>query len=215
MKKTYLFDFDGTLVDSMPYYKRMLARILEDDGIPFDDGIMRTVTPLGVIGTAKYYAEVLGVPRGVDEILDKMAEYALDDYKFRIQPKCGVVEALRALAAAGHSLNILTASPHLSLDPCLERIGIYDLFDNVWSCDDFSTNKANPQIYKAAAERLSVAPSELIFLDDNLHADKCAKSAGVKVVGVYDESSAQSEREMREVCDGYVYQLSELLTLEL
>ncbi len=58
------------------------------------------------------------------------------------------------LKAQGYSLNVLTASPHRMLDACLKRNGIYNLFDNVWSCDDFSTTKSDVQIYHMAAERL-------------------------------------------------------------
>ena len=122
---------------------------------------------------------------------------------------------LRALKAGGASLNVLTASPHLTLDVCLRRLGLYDLFDNVWSCNDFSTTKADPEIYRMAAERIGAPVSEILFLDDNYNADKTAAMAGMKVCGVYDESSREYVEQIKEITDAYVYDFSELLTLAI
>ena len=140
-----------------------------------------------------------------------MHAYAVDAYTNDVPAKRGVVETLRAMKARGDSLNILTASPHAALDPCLGRLGIYDLFTYVWSCDDFGTSKADPHIYRMAAKKLGVAVSDVIFVDDNLGADKTAKAAGMTVYGIYDESSAEYEREIRAVTDDYVREFCELL----
>ena len=56
----YLFDFDGTLVDSMPTYVSVMLRILDENNIKYEDDIVKVITPLGYGGTAKYYKN-LGV----------------------------------------------------------------------------------------------------------------------------------------------------------
>ena len=50
--KTYLFDFDGTLVDSMPSYTAAMLRILDEEGISYGPDIIKIITPLGLNGTA-------------------------------------------------------------------------------------------------------------------------------------------------------------------
>ena len=106
------------------------------------------------------------------------------------------------------SLNILTASPHITLDACLKRLDMFSLFDNVWSCDDFNTTKANPEIYKMVADRLGCEVSDVLFLDDNLNANKTAKQAGMKTCGVYDESSKDYIEDMKSITDYYIYNFS-------
>lgn len=128
--------------------------------------------------------------------------------------KKSVAEVLKKLKENGASLNVLTASPHVTLDPCLKRLGLYDLFDNVWSCDDFNTTKADPEIYRMAAEKMGKSVEEILFLDDNYNADKTAKSAGMKVCGVYDDSSKEYEEEIRSICDYYIYDFAQLIDLE-
>ena len=211
--KTYLFDFDGTLVDSMPTYVSVMLRILDENGIPYGDDIVKTITPLGYVYTAKYYVQ-LGVPMAEEEIIALMTEYAIDEYTHRVPAKANVISVLRTLKARGDDLHVLTASPHATLDPCLKRLGIYDLFTNVWSCEDFGTSKADPEIYRMAAKRIGRPVGEILFLDDNFNADKTAKAAGMQVCGVYDASSEEYTGEIRSVADHYIRDFSELLTLE-
>lgn len=208
--QTYLFDFDGTLVDSMPTYVSVMLRILDEEGIAYDSDIIKIITPLGYHGTAKYFCE-LGVKKSEEELINRMNDYAREEYAHNIPAKDTVIETLRALLKGGASLNVLTASPHAMLDPCLKRLGIFDLFDNVWSCDDFATTKSNPEIYKMAADKIGKPVDSIIFIDDNVNAVKTAKLAGMISYGIYDESSADFIAEMRNVSDRYILKLEELL----
>ena len=206
----YLFDFDGTLVDSMPIYGGVMLRILQENGIPYGEDIIKIITPLGIPGTAEYFIG-MGLNRPKEEIVAQMIAYMVEAYTYRVPAKAHVIEVLRALKARGDGLHVLTASPHDTLDPCLKRLGIYDLFDNVWSCNDFGTTKADPAIYHIAAERIGVPVGEVIFLDDNYNADKTAKSAGMQVYGVYDDSSKEYAQELKAITDKYICDFKELL----
>ena len=128
--------------------------------------------------------------------------------------KSNVIKVLKELKDNGASLNILTASPHVTLDACLKRLKIFDLFDNVWSCEDFSTTKTNPEIYKLVSKKLNVNVKDVLFLDDNLNANLTAKSAGMKVCGVFDESSVDYIEQMKSICDFYIYDFDQLLKIK-
>ncbi len=208
--KTYLLDFDGTLVDSTPSYISAMLRILDENHIPYGDDLVKIITPLGTIGTAKYFIQ-MGLSMSVEEIVELMKKYMLDAYFYHIPAKSNVIAVLKELKAKGASLNVLTASPHITLDACLKRLEMYDLFDNVWSCDDFETTKADPNIYKMAAKKLGVPVEEVLFLDDNLNADQTAKEAGMRVCGVYDDSSKDYAEEIKAATDLYIYDFTELL----
>lgn len=215
MQISYLFDFDGTLVDSMPTYVSSMLRILDENNISYDKSIVKTITPLGLNGTAEYYINDLGINMSKEALILLMKEYMLDAYLYTIPAKQNVVSVLKELKQRGVSLNVLTASPHITLDACLKRLGIFDLFDNVWSCDDFATTKADPEIYVKAAEKMNTTVNKVLFLDDNLNADTVAKSAGMLVCGVYDESSKDYTDQIKSATDFYIYDFKELLDLEI
>ena len=211
--KTYLFDFDGTLVDSMPSYISVMLRILTENNIPYGDDIIKIITPLGYLGTAKYYTEKLGLATPPEKTVELMNKYAYDEYAYNIKAKEYVTETLKFLKEQGCDLHILTASPHSVLDVCLKRLGLFEYFTNVWSCDDFGTTKADPAIYKMAAERIGKPIGDILFLDDNYNADKTAAAAGMMVCGVYDKSSDDYSDEIKSVAHHYITSFKELMTL--
>ncbi len=208
--KKLIFDFDGTLVDSMPYWAQKMIGILERRGIQYPADLLRIITPLGDAGTAKYYIAQFGICQPTEALMEEMDAYALPAYETVIPAKATVADTLSRLKRAGYSLNVLTASPHKMLDVCLKRLGLWELFDNVWSCDDYNTTKSNPEIYRMVAQRLDTVPENCVFFDDNYNALATAKSAGMQVVGVYDDSSRQDRESIEALSSFYIDRFEEL-----
>jgi len=199
----YLFDFDGTLVDSMPTWAGQMTNLLDKRGISYPDNLIEIITPLGTMGCLKYFRSELGMVFKDEEVLQEMLDFALPAYRDTIPAKEGVIDYLKSMKEKGHRLSVLTASPHITLDPCLKRIGIYDIFENVWSCDDFNTTKANPEIYHRVADKLGVKIGDIAFFDDNINAIETAKTAGTYTVGIFDETGKGFIKEMKETADIY------------
>lgn len=212
--KTYLFDFDGTLVDSMPSFIAGVLKELDKRNCKYNDDLIKIITPLGFAGTADYFIKAFALDASIEELIQSFKDNMANEYFYNIPAKSNVIKVLKQLKERGASLNVLTASPHITLDACLKRLNIFELFDNVWSCDDFATTKANPEIYKLVAQKLNVNVKDVLFLDDNLNANLTAKSAGMKVCGVFDESSADYIEQMNGVCDFYIYDFNELLEIK-
>ena len=71
--KYAIFDLDGTLVDSMPVWDRMILDILDKYGVSYPDNILEILTPLGTIGGAEYLIK-LGLDMTVEEIRQAIAQ---------------------------------------------------------------------------------------------------------------------------------------------
>ena len=205
----YIFDFDGTLVDSMPYWAGAHISALEEHGIPVPDGFVNTITPLGNLGASKYTVS-LGLECSLDEYLTALNTRLYSEYTTRVPLKAHVKDTLQKLRKAGHRLFVLTASPHLYLDDCLCLHGVHDLFDEVWSIDDFGMVKSYTAIYLAAAERIGASVSECVFVDDNEIAITTARAAGMYAVAVFDESSADRRESIAAAVDKYIDTFAEL-----
>ena len=209
----WLFDFDGTLVDSMGYWAGAMVSVLDKYDIKYEEDIISIITPLGTKGTVKYF-QTLGLDLSEEAIRSEIFDILTPIYLDTIMLKPGVKNCLSKMKASGYKLHVLTASPHVWLDPCLVRNGIAELFENIWSCDDdFGKGKNDPDIYISAAARIGTAVENVTFLDDNINADKAAKLSGMRVIGVYDKSSASDESDMRNITDSYVYDFLELQTM--
>ena len=210
MKKYYIFDFDGTLVDSMPCWSNKMLNILNKSKVNYPNDIITTIATLGDNASIDYFINVLGVGFDRQLMLNMMDQYALPKYRDEILLKEHVKSKLIQLYKQGHSLNVLTASPHKMLDPCLRRNGIYDLFDNVWSTDDFCLTKSNPEIYLKALELLSCNICDAIFVDDNPIAIDTANRAGLFTVGVYDETGKDFESLLKSNSNKFIYSFKDL-----
>ena len=210
--KNWLFDFDGTLVDSMPVYAAVMKSVLDENNIPYGDDLIRVITPLGYHDTAVYFQKI-GLQMEKDQILSVIQSRMIDAYTHRVPAKRHVIQTLRELKNRGCSLNVLTASPHMTMDPCLKRLGITELFDHIWSCEDFGMNKANPDIYHQAAAQMGVSVRNVLLLDDNPNADRAARQAGMKVCGVYDEFTSDFADEMKRENDYYIDDFQQLLNI--
>ncbi len=205
MKKTLIFDFDGTLVDSMPYWSRAMLQLLDAKGIGYPPDIIARITPLGNVGAVDYFRNELGLQISDEDAVTFIVTHMLPHYRDKILLKDGVSSFLQKARAQGYTLAILTASPHITLDPCLKRNGIYDLFDAVWSCEDFGKTKSDPTIYTDAAARLHTTTENCIFFDDNIHAIATAKAAGMTTIGVYDPSGDSFADELKTTATQYIY----------
>lgn len=209
MKLNYLFDFDGVLVDSMPVWAGTYVKMLQSNGIPVPEGFVRKITPLGNSGAADCLIEA-GLPMSKEDITAfAMSRYDYE-YSHNVTLKPNVEKTLRKLVANGNSVHVLTGSSHRYVDPCLKRHGIFDLFENIWSVDDFPYTKAQPEIYFEAAKRLSASVSDCVFFDDNFVAISTAAKTGMRTVAVYDGSSADFWERMKETADRCITDFSEI-----
>lgn len=211
MKNIYVFDMDGTLIDSMGHFAEGMVNILREDKIDYPDDIVNIITPLGTIKTIELFSQ-MGVRGSYEEIGKRMADNMVYLYSEVIKLKPYVKNYLTKLKNEGKKLYVLTASPHLTVDVCLENNGVYDMFSEVWSSDDFAPLTKNmPDIYKALADRVGCSVDDIIFFDDNILALENAKKAGVYTVGVYDEYYPVPKEDVKAMADKYVMSFEELL----
>ncbi len=210
MKYTYIFDFDGTLVDSAQSWADIYIDALTDNGINPPEDFLDTIFPLGPLKATEYTIS-LGLDISLNEYLKIVHEKMLDMYLHRVQLKPNVFKALKELKENGCSLNILTATAHLYVDDCLKRLGIFECFDNIFTIDDFGHLKSEKIIYEKTAKKIGVDVNDCIFFDDNFTAIKTAKEAGMKTVAVYDDLSKKAITKLKSIADLYIFDFSEII----
>ncbi len=209
--KAAIFDFDGTLMDSMPDWCRKMLYQLDAAGICYPSDIIRRITPMGDVKAAAYF-QTLGLKKSTEDILDGMRKYALDAYSNRIVPKSGVVAYLQLLQTAGVPMCVLTASPREMITPCLARNGMTHYFEFTRSCDEMRLAKSQTEIYHATAALLGLTVTDCVFFDDNIVALRTAKAAGLRTVAVFDETSRADWEEIQAIADLAIISFEQLLS---
>ena len=209
MNTYHIFDMDGTLTDSMGYIARSVLQVLDENHVSYSPDIIETVTPLGYPNTARLF-QTMGVPGTVEEIVARFMEILHLTYANDVPLKSGVADYLRRLKAEGYRLCVLTGSPHLLTDVCLQRNGLWDLFDHVWSVDDFGLPKDNPLIYRRIQEQLGCAAADITLYDDNLAACTTAANCGWNTVGVRDRQKEDIWAQLQQTAHRYVMDFAEI-----
>ena len=76
-----------------------------------------------------------------------------------------------------------------------------DYFEFLLSCETVGAGKRSPLVYQESARRLGTVPGEIAVYEDALYAVQTAKAAGFHVVGVYDDSAADSWQAIEQESD--------------
>ena len=98
--------------------------------------------------------------------------------------------------------------------PCAKRFGFEELFEGIFAVDSFHTTKAKKEAYEIVAEKIGVPCETCLFFDDNYTNLVTAKSVGMRVFGVKDPFSKDSEEKIKGVSERYIQNFSEVLEIE-
>lgn len=205
MKYPYaIFDMDGTLLDSMPYWKELGGNYLRQKGFTPPEDLGRILASLTMEEGALYFKQEFGIAGTAQEIVADIYQLLRREYEEEIQAKPGVADYIRCLREHGVKMCIATATDTYMAEPALRRLGLWDSFDFVLDCSESGSGKTNPVIYDQAAARLGGSRENTLVFEDAYHAVHTAHEAGYCVVGVYDPSQSARESEIREMSDYYI-----------
>ena len=198
-KKFAIFDMDGTLIDSMVFWKNLATEYLTSKGIlqiPAD--ILEQIKPMTMSESAALFRREFGLTGDVEAQMNEMME---DHYRNDIPLKPGAWEYLENLHRQGVRMCVASATAEHLMESCLTRLGVRQYFEFLLSCETVGAGKRSPLVYQESARRLGTVPGEIAVYEDALYAVQTAKAAGFHVVGVYDDSAADSWQAIEQESD--------------
>lgn len=204
--KGAIFDLDGTLLDSMGVWDQVDADFLSKRGLPVPDDYATTVAAMQFQQVAEYTIARFNLPDTAEEVMEEWDEMARVMYATVVQAKPGAVDYLARLKAAGVRMAVATSLPPQLREPAMEHVGIRGFFDEVVSVDDVGdVGKDRPDVYLHAARLLGVEPEDCTVFEDLLVGMKSAKSVGMAVWAMHDDSSAGDWPEICDLADGVLF----------
>jgi HAD superfamily hydrolase (TIGR01509 family) len=173
-----VFDWDGTIVDTMAMIYRANVASLRHYGITMSrEWFRERYTP----DWRKGYEE-LGIP---EHLWDEMAgRWASEMAKMRPRAMPWARGALRDLRRHGVRVGLVTASTRGVVEPNLERLNLAGVFETAWYSDDVALSKPHPEALERALEELGVAAADTVYIGDTLVDLEMATAAGAAFVAV-------------------------------
>ena len=207
-----IFDFDGTLADSMWVWDDVDRKFLAKRNIPFSDEYGEMIAVLGFELGAEYTVEHFHLDEDPADIVNEWKETAEDGYATQVMLKPGARDYLHYCKECGTHLAIATSLQRHLLEPALKNNGVFGMFDAICICDELQCGgKANPTVYEEAARRIGVPIDRCAIFEDVVVPAKSAKSTGAYVVGVMDHHKQQATAELKKVVDRFIMGFDELL----
>lgn len=212
----YIFDFDGTLADTMGVWRNLVEGYLIEQGFNLPEERMREVMYLtstrGLEGGATIVFEQLGITANPADVALRWTRECVAEYENNVQLKPYAREYLEHLKAQGAKLSIATSGGPEPLLAAMRANGIDHLFDGiVCAAEVTDKGKRVPDVFLEATCRMGVSVQNCAVLEDIATNASVAKSAGFHVIGVYDPNPQQDEKALREVADQFVMGFEELL----
>lgn len=178
-RQAVLFDWDGTIVDSVPALFEADTAICRRLEIPFDREIFkRAFSP----NWRRMY-ETLGI--AAEQIEIAVSVWAETFHSGDTMSFPGVKRALTRLAACGYLLGIVTGGSRAAIEPQLERLGLAELLSIRVFGDEPIDGKPDPAPLLLALERAGgIRPGDAVYVGDALDDMRMAASAGVVGIGI-------------------------------
>ena len=208
-KQFAIFDMDGTLIDSMIFWKNLATEYLISKGvksIPAD--VLERIKPMTMSESAALFKRAFGLLGDPEAEMNAMMDA---HYKNDIPLKPGVPEYLKMLRNRGVRMCVASATAEDLMESCLTRLGVRDCFDFLLSCETVGAGKRSPLVYHVSAKKLGTTPQKIAVYEDALYAVQTAKEAGYYVVGVYDDSAAENWRTIEKLADEIILNWEEVV----
>ena len=181
---TFLFDLDGTLIDSIDLILRSYRHTMRihraNEPLPPDDVWMHGLgTPLRV-----QFRHWTDDATEIDAMVATYREYNLSHHDTLAKPYEGVTAAVLRLHATGKRLGLVTSKFKAGAERGLKLVGLDRAFEIIIGADSVTHPKPHPEPVLKALDLLGADPAQTVFIGDSRHDLECGRAAGVKTAAV-------------------------------
>jgi len=178
-----LWDMDGTLVDTEPYWIECEFAMAEKYGGEWDDADALQLVGNNLVDSGRYIKERWGVDLTPEEIVEELLDRVVEKVQSDVPWRPGALELLAALDDADVRCGLVTMSYGRFVAPILAHLPP-ETFRVVVTGDQVEFGKPHPEPYLTAAAALGVPPEECLAIEDSNTGAKSAEAAGCTVLVV-------------------------------
>ena len=205
-----IFDMDGTLINSMYKWNRVIMEYIANLGVKPDEEFIKKIKTKTLLTSIDYIHETFDIKKTTDDGLNFIYYTIKNGYMNEFDLKPGVREALSKLKSMGIKMAVATATEsHLAI-PALEKQGILDYFEFVQTCKSVGYHKYEEEYWKCALQKLGGNVDNTVVFEDALYCIETVNKMGFKIVGITDESTKNDYCLIEEKVEQYIDSYNDL-----
>ena len=194
----YIFDLDGTLIQSMHVWEDAVMRLFDRLNLKMDiDEARDAFSAMKFTEVLEALIQHFQLPMSVKELYGMVIDDVREQYTYTVQAVEGAVDYVKKCAAAGKRMCVVTANDVPLTEAVLRRLGILQDMAFILSSEESGLTKRTPQMAEEAMRRLQLKPQECVMLEDSLYSMKSAKAAGCYVIAI----ASPEAKDYAQICE--------------
>ena len=203
----FIFDCDGTLVNSSPVWGHAQTELLRLHGVDVTVDDFAQFEHLSLEDECQAYHDTWGIGEGGEQLYRELGEILIDGYS-KVPPREGLLAFLEQAKAAGIAMCVATSTPAELVQSALAGAGLDAYLEFVTTTGEAGRSKQFPDVYELALRRLEERHGHKFerawVFEDAVFGLKSSGAAGFKRVGIYDLHGRMERDEVRANCDIFV-----------
>ncbi|WP_239459889.1 HAD family hydrolase [Nocardioides daejeonensis] len=183
LPRAVLWDMDGTLVDTEPYWIEAEYELAERWGGTWSEADALALVGNDLLESGRYIRERMGIDRTPEQIVDALLDGVVARVSERVPWRPGARRLLAELRVAGVANALVTMSYQRFVTPILAELPAGS-FDLVITGDQVVNGKPHPEPYLTAVAKLGLDPSEVLVIEDSNTGARSAVAAGCPLLVV-------------------------------
>lgn len=196
-----IFDFDGTLVDSLWVWEKVDRNFFEKHNLEMTPDYLKTIEGMSFRDCAKYVIEKFGLKSTVEEIMEGFIKDAEYEYANDVKFKEGAIELLKWLDKKGIKYGIATSGNIKLVNSCLEANKMQDVFKIISTTGTEHRSKPFPDVYQSVADKLGVNRNKCVVIEDTCTGLEGAKNAHMTSVHIKDTHNKKDWERASKLAD--------------
>jgi HAD superfamily hydrolase (TIGR01509 family) len=178
-----VFDMDGVLIDSEPVWERVRRGFVASRGGHWPADAQDRMMGMSTAEWSAYISADFGIDLTPQQVAEQVIAAMKAEYEQHLPLLPGAIDAVRSLAAQW-PLGLASSSPRSLIESVLSTADLGSAFAAVVSSEEVPLGKPAPDVYVAAAERLSVSPKACAAIEDSSNGLRSASAAGFTVIAI-------------------------------
>ncbi|MDA0155679.1 HAD family phosphatase [Vibrio sp. Makdt] len=193
MYEVYLFDMDGTLVNSEPLKGKALALACLDYGATVDHNIYKEVMGESWQVVTNHFFKHADIAPSLSEFTLAFRSHYERMLGEQLELNDGAKAYLESLKLAGKKCGVVSSAATWMVENILTSLKLEDTFDLVITQEHVTKHKPDPEAYHLALSGLNASPEQTIVFEDSAAGIKAGKASGCDVVAIQHEFNGKND----------------------